>query len=179
MSSIFDWEVRRLGMRDTLKPGTITVSGFGYFHKNCRFLWGKKMFQSFQEVLYTIHIRHITNISDFVWFQRSCGSMKSVSSILCRRRNTTFTHFKCLGEREREREIIFLQKNVHYDVLTSIKYAKKRSCSALVNLIKVRHLLTLSHRGLTLVRLWTIQFKHELNSLSISLSIENKQRHSF
>ena len=35
MSSIFDWEVRRLGMRDTLKHGTITVSGFGYFHKNC------------------------------------------------------------------------------------------------------------------------------------------------
>ena len=43
MSSIFDWEVRRFGMRDTLKHGTIT--GFRYFHKNCRFLWGKKMFQ--------------------------------------------------------------------------------------------------------------------------------------
>ena len=28
---------------------------------------------------YTIPICHITNISDFVWFQRSCGSMKSVS----------------------------------------------------------------------------------------------------
>ena len=41
MSSIFDWEVRRLGMRDALKHGTKTVSGFGYFHKNCRFLWGK------------------------------------------------------------------------------------------------------------------------------------------
>ena len=40
MSSIFDWEVRRLGMRDTLRQGTITVSGFWYFHKNCRFLWG-------------------------------------------------------------------------------------------------------------------------------------------
>ena len=36
--------VRRLGMRDTLKHGTITVSGFGYFHKNCRFLWKKKCF---------------------------------------------------------------------------------------------------------------------------------------
>ena len=33
-----------------------------------------------QEVQYTIPIRHITNISDFVLFQRSCGSMKSVSS---------------------------------------------------------------------------------------------------
>ena len=37
--------------------------------------------------------------------------------------------------------------------------SKKRTCNAPVNLIKVRHLLTLSHRGLTLVRLWTIQFK--------------------
>ena len=81
MSSIFDWEVRRLGMRDMLRHGTITVSGFGYFHKNCRFLWGKKMFQrQIQEVQYTIPIHHITNISDFVWFQRSCGSIKSVSS---------------------------------------------------------------------------------------------------
>ena len=42
MSSIFDWEVCRLGMRDTLKRGTITVSGFAYFHKNRRFLWEKK-----------------------------------------------------------------------------------------------------------------------------------------
>ena len=38
-----DWEVRRLGMRDALKHGTITVSGFRYFHKNCRFLWGKNV----------------------------------------------------------------------------------------------------------------------------------------
>ena len=45
VTSIFDWEVRRLGMRDALKHGTITVSGFGYFHKNCRFLWGKQCFK--------------------------------------------------------------------------------------------------------------------------------------
>ena len=31
-------------------------------------------------VQYTIPIHHITYISDSVWFQRSCGSMKSVSS---------------------------------------------------------------------------------------------------
>ena len=43
MSSFFDLKVRRLGMRDTLKHGTITVSGFGYFHKNCRFLWEKNV----------------------------------------------------------------------------------------------------------------------------------------
>ena len=34
MSSIFDGKVRRLGMRDTLKHGTITVSRFGYWEKN-------------------------------------------------------------------------------------------------------------------------------------------------
>ena len=28
---------------NALKHGTITVSGFGYFHKNCRFLWGKNV----------------------------------------------------------------------------------------------------------------------------------------
>ena len=33
MSSIFDWEVRRLGMRDTLKHGMITVSGLDIFTK--------------------------------------------------------------------------------------------------------------------------------------------------
>ena len=39
------------------------------------------MFQrQINEVQYTIPIRQITNISDFVWFQRSCGSMKSLSS---------------------------------------------------------------------------------------------------
>ena len=41
MSSIFDWKVRRLGMRDTLKHGTITVSGFGKNYVFC----GEKMFQ--------------------------------------------------------------------------------------------------------------------------------------
>ena len=43
LTMYIDWEVRRLGMRDTLKLGTITVSGFGYFHKNCRFLWEKNV----------------------------------------------------------------------------------------------------------------------------------------
>ena len=65
---------------NTLKHGRITVSGSGYFHKTVVFC-GKKMFQrQIQEAQYTIPIRHITNISDFVLFQRSCGSMKSVSS---------------------------------------------------------------------------------------------------
>ena len=67
MSSIFDWEVRRLGMHDTLKHGTITVLP-------CF----KDKFRKYN-TLY-LYIRHIPNISDFVWFQRSCGSMKSVSS---------------------------------------------------------------------------------------------------
>ena len=80
MSSIFDWEVRRFGMRDKLKHGTITVSGFGYFHKNCRFLCGKNVSKT--NLGSTIPIRHITkfNISDCVWFQRSCSSMKAISS---------------------------------------------------------------------------------------------------
>ena len=43
MSFNFDLKVRRLGMRYTLNHGTITVSGFGYFHKNFRFLWGKNV----------------------------------------------------------------------------------------------------------------------------------------
>ena len=30
---------------NALKHGTITVSGFGYFHKNCRFLWEKICFK--------------------------------------------------------------------------------------------------------------------------------------
>ena len=47
MSSIFDWDsVRRLGMRDMLKHGTITDSGFEYFHKNCRFLWQKNVLKT-------------------------------------------------------------------------------------------------------------------------------------
>ena len=55
-------------------------NGFDIFTKIAVFC-GKKMFQKqIQEVQYTIHIRHIANISDFLWFKRSCGSMKSVSS---------------------------------------------------------------------------------------------------
>ena len=104
MSFIFDWEVRRLdclslitwrsarksstgyqsrkyfdwACANALKHGT--ASGFGYFHKYCRFLW-KKLFQrQIKEVQYTMPTRHITHVSDFVWFQMSYGSMKSVSS---------------------------------------------------------------------------------------------------
>ena len=51
------------------------------FLQKLPFSVGEKMFQrQILEVQYTIPIRHITNISDFAWFQRSCGSMKSVSS---------------------------------------------------------------------------------------------------
>ena len=31
---------------NAFKRGTITVSGFGYFHKNCRFLWGKNVLKT-------------------------------------------------------------------------------------------------------------------------------------
>ena len=79
MSSIFDWEVRRLGMRITLKHGTITISGFGYFHKNCRFLWkkvSKTNWGSTTHYTYTSYNKYFR----LVWFQRCCDSMKSVFS---------------------------------------------------------------------------------------------------
>ena len=51
------------------------------YSQKLSFSVGKKMFQrQIKEEQYTILIRHMTNSSDFVWFQRSCGSMKSVSS---------------------------------------------------------------------------------------------------
>ena len=65
---------------NALKHGTISVSGFGYFHKNGRFLLEKIVSKINLGSTIHISIRHITDISDFVWFQRSCGSMKSVSS---------------------------------------------------------------------------------------------------
>ena len=45
MSSIFDWEVSRLGMRERVKTRTDNVFRIWIFHKNCRFLWGKKCFK--------------------------------------------------------------------------------------------------------------------------------------
>ena len=41
---------------NALKNGTITVSGFGYFHKYCRFLWGKIV--SMTNLGSTIHYTH-------------------------------------------------------------------------------------------------------------------------
>ena len=73
MSSIFDLEVRRLGMRDTLKHETITVSGYRYFHKNCRFLWGKNVSKT--NLGRTIHYTYMSYDKYF-----RCGSLKSVSS---------------------------------------------------------------------------------------------------
>ena len=80
MVSIFDWEVCRLGMRDTLNHGTITVYGFGYFHKNCHFLWRKNVSKT-KQFGRTIHYTCTSYNKYFrlVWFQRSCGSRKLVS----------------------------------------------------------------------------------------------------
>ena len=74
MSSIFDWEVRRLGMRDTLTAER--SPDLDIFTKIAVFCGEKNV----SKTNLGSPIRHITNISDFVWFQRSCGSMKSVSS---------------------------------------------------------------------------------------------------
>ena len=67
MSSIFDWEVRLLCMRDKLKHGTIRSPDLDIFTKIAVF-FGEKMFQrQIQEVQYTKPIRRMTNISDLVW----------------------------------------------------------------------------------------------------------------
>ena len=71
LSSIFDWEVRRLGRAND------NGLRIWIFSQKLPFSVGRKMFQrQILEVQYTIPICHITNISDFVWFPRSCGSMK-------------------------------------------------------------------------------------------------------
>ena len=75
---IFDWRNVDWACANALKHGTITVSGFGYFTKIAIFCRNKCFKDKFRK--HNTPIRHITNISDFVWFQRSCGSMKSVFS---------------------------------------------------------------------------------------------------
>ena len=69
-----------IGHARHVKNGTITVSGFGYFHKNCRFLWGKNVSKT--NLGRTIHFTYTSYIRYFrlCMVQRSCGSMKSVSS---------------------------------------------------------------------------------------------------
>ena len=78
-SSIFDWKVRRLGMCERVKTRNDNGLRIWIFLQKLPFSVGKKCFKDIQEVQYTISIRYITNIYDFVWFQRSYGSMKSVS----------------------------------------------------------------------------------------------------
>ena len=46
---------------NALKHGTITVSGFGYFHKNCRFLLGKNVSKTNLGSTDTIPTRQIYN----------------------------------------------------------------------------------------------------------------------
>ena len=50
------------------------------FLQKLPFSVGKKCFNDKFRKYNTLYLCHITNISDFVWFRRSCGSMKSVSS---------------------------------------------------------------------------------------------------
>ena len=77
--STFDWEVRRLGMRECVKSWNYNGIRIWIYSQKLPFSVGKKCFKDkFRK--HNTPIRHITNISDFVWFQRSCGSMKSVSS---------------------------------------------------------------------------------------------------
>ena len=41
--AIYSTSIGHVACANALKHGTITVSGFGYFHKNCRFLWEKNV----------------------------------------------------------------------------------------------------------------------------------------
>ena len=67
MSSVFDWEVRRLGMRERVKTRNDNGLRIWIFSQKLPFSVKKKMFQrQIKEVQYTLPIRHITNISDFV-----------------------------------------------------------------------------------------------------------------
>ena len=75
MSSIFDWEVRRLGMRERVKTRNDNGLRIWIFSQKLPFSVEKK-FRKYK----TLYLNVIQHISDFVWFQRSCGSMKSVSS---------------------------------------------------------------------------------------------------
>ena len=70
-----------LSMRESYKTRIDNGLRIWIFYQKLAFSVEKRLFQrQIQEVQNTTFIRHITNISDFVWFQRSCGSMKSVSS---------------------------------------------------------------------------------------------------
>ena len=81
MSSIFDLRSTSIGHARHVKTQHDNGLRIWIFSQKLPFSVGKKLFQrQIKEVQYTICIRHITNISDLMWFQRSCGSMKSVSS---------------------------------------------------------------------------------------------------
>ena len=72
MSFISDWEVRRLGMRERVKTRSPDLDIFTKIAVFC----GKKTTNLGSTVHYTY--MSYKNISDFLWFQRICGSMKSV-----------------------------------------------------------------------------------------------------
>ena len=58
-------------------------------------------------------IGHITNISDFVWFQRSCGSMKSVSSFSS---IDVFIDMNCFScERCAHQPLVYISDNISFE----------------------------------------------------------------
>ena len=60
----FDWEVRRLGMRQRVKTRNHNGLRIWIFSQKMPFSVEKMFQRQIQEVQYTIPIRHITNISD-------------------------------------------------------------------------------------------------------------------
>ena len=66
MSSIFDWDVSRLGMRERVKTRTDNVFRIWIFHKNCRFLWKKNVSKTKGSTI------HYTYTTSYIKFFRLC-----------------------------------------------------------------------------------------------------------
>ena len=82
MSSTFDWEVLRLGMRKRVKTRNDNGLRIWIFSQKLPFFCGKKCFKDKFKKYNTIYLYVISQIFPtwYVWFQSSCGSMKSASS---------------------------------------------------------------------------------------------------
>ena len=80
MTSIFDWEVRRVGMREGVQ--TRNDSGLRIWIFSQKLPFSVKKNVSKTNLGSTIHYTYTSYYKYFklLWFQRSSGSMKSVSS---------------------------------------------------------------------------------------------------
>ena len=77
MPSIFDWEVRRVGMRERVKTRDDNGLRIWIFSQKLPFSVGKNVSKT--NLGSTIHFTYTSYnkyISDFVWFQRSFSSIE-------------------------------------------------------------------------------------------------------